>query len=153
MSCLSFTRNRILTNNLTAELEGMARVREVLETNEWTPSGHDDDDDDEDDQEGIARFLEAGQDGLGPEADEFEREMFGLSMAVEKGIDIGNDFDSDDTDENDGDLRVEELEGLMIRMQAIRGWFFLFFFISLSLSLSLFWFTFQSVSFISNSAF
>lgn len=78
----------------------MARIREVLEANEWTSSSNDDFGQD---------LLEDLDDGFDLEANELEREMLGLRMAIE------NEEDDED------DLKVEELEALMQRVQAIRG--------------------------------
>lgn len=45
--------------------------------------------------------------------------MLGLRMAIEHGGDGGEDQDEDE--DNDDGLKVESLEALMMRMQAIRG--------------------------------
>lgn len=78
----------------------MARIREVFEANDWTSSSND---------EFGQGLLEGLDDGFDLEANELEREMLGLRMAIE------NEDDGED------DLNVEELETLMQRVQAIRG--------------------------------
>ncbi|KAJ5485301.1 hypothetical protein N7539_005289 [Penicillium diatomitis] len=109
--------------NQVGEYEGMPRIKEVLETHDWsTPSPAEDLDDedfgfDEDDLE--TELLGFGQrshtSGFGQEVHELEREMLGLRMAIERG---GGDGDSDD--DGNEELKVESIEGLMMRMQAIR---------------------------------
>ncbi|KAF7712610.1 Uncharacterized protein PECH_003009 [Penicillium ucsense] len=121
--------------NQFGEYEGMPRIKEVLETHDWsTPSPAEDLDDegfgfdDEDDLE--TELLGFGQrshtSGFGQEVHELEREMLGLRMAIERG---GGDGDSDEDengegfvnrDDGDEELKVESIEGLMMRMQAIR---------------------------------
>ncbi|KAL2012950.1 hypothetical protein VTN00DRAFT_475 [Thermoascus crustaceus] len=103
--------------NRFGEFEGMRRIREVLETHEWAASssndkeGHDDDD-----TFGLDSDGEEGEDGFALEVNELEREMMGLRMAIEKGFD---DLDDDD-DDDDKEMKVEGLESLMMRMQAIK---------------------------------
>lgn len=78
----------------------MARVREVLEANEWdSPS--------DDYSQGLLDTLD--DDGFDFEANELVREMLGLRMSIE------NEEDDED------DLQVEQLESLMMKVQAIRG--------------------------------
>ncbi|EEP78471.1 predicted protein [Uncinocarpus reesii 1704] len=100
--------------NEFGELEGMPRIREVLEANEWTMfASHED----------LANpasgsLDDFAEEGLDIEVGELEREMFGLRMAIEKGEGDGTEGEEDDFDEDD--LAVEQLEGLMLRVQAIR---------------------------------
>lgn len=99
------------TRNEYGELRGMERVREVLEANEWgssLASG--------DGLEEIGLLSDdEGEVGFKLEANELEREMFGLRMAVEKtGEEVADEEDREE-------LKVEELEGLMMKMQAIKG--------------------------------
>ncbi|PKY02680.1 hypothetical protein P168DRAFT_189279 [Aspergillus campestris IBT 28561] len=122
--------------NSFGEYQGMTRIREVLETHDWNGSsetvsgdvgvGHDDD---------LEKYL-LGLDGDGGESDiddedtgfglevnELEREMVGLRMAIENGGDVGLDSEvgGGEDDEDEDDLRVDSLGGLMLRMQAIKG--------------------------------
>lgn len=107
------------------EYEGMPRIKEVLETHDWTALGDfslnmEDEaelnfDDDFDEFVGVGRSSHTH--GFGEEVNELEREMLGLRMAIERG---GDGYEEDDEDEND-ENRVESMETLMMRMQSIRG--------------------------------
>lgn len=93
---------------IATELEGMARVQEVLSANEWAsgePTGlHDD---------GGALLADTDEpDDFDIGADELEREMLGLRMAIENGGDDDADL---------GHLEDDQLDGLLLRVQAIRG--------------------------------
>ncbi|RAH85656.1 hypothetical protein BO86DRAFT_406821 [Aspergillus japonicus CBS 114.51] len=111
--------------NRYGELQGMRRVKEVLETHDWSAAeetagvemgiGNDDDDDLE------RRLLglddeDAGEAGFGFEVNELEREMVGLRMAIERGSD---DYFVEE-DEADEELRVDAVEALLLRMRAIK---------------------------------
>ncbi|CAL5872413.1 uncharacterized protein PFLUO_LOCUS6677 [Penicillium psychrofluorescens] len=106
------------TKNRFGEYEGMPRIKEVLETHDWTSSVDTLDPDGEVD-------LDFDDDEFGPtvgfdnEVHELEREMFGLRMAIERG---GGDGDEDELDQEDehGEIKVESMEALMMRMRAIR---------------------------------
>lgn len=76
----------------------MRRIREVLETHDWTPSPGED----------LEELLGTEEDGFGLEVNELEQEMLGLKMA------IGDDPEGDEE-------RVDGMESLMLRMQAIKG--------------------------------
>ncbi|KLJ09389.1 hypothetical protein EMPG_15192 [Blastomyces silverae] len=102
------------TRNKFGELQGMPRIREVLRTNEWTSSSQGDLSTD---------FLldSDGETGFDKEASELEREMFGLRLAIEKGgdgPDTGEPGPNDEVEEDE--LQVERMDGLMLRMQAIK---------------------------------
>jgi hypothetical protein len=58
--------------------------------------------------------------GFGLEVDQLEREMMGLRFAFQKGDGDGAD-EEDDNDQKNDELRVEELDTLMLRMRAIKG--------------------------------
>ncbi|KKZ61694.1 hypothetical protein EMCG_03803 [[Emmonsia] crescens] len=100
--------------NIFGELQGMSRIREVLQTNEWTSTSQGDLSTD---------FLQDsdGETGFDKEANELEREMFGLRLAIEKGGDqtSASEPDLKNDDDEDG-LHVEKMDGLMLRMQAIK---------------------------------
>ncbi|KAJ5189657.1 Alpha/gamma-adaptin-binding protein p34 [Penicillium cf. griseofulvum] len=114
------------TRNQYGEREGMPRIKEVLETHDWSmvggDSGFDGDNDtdmeSEDDLQDQLLGL-GGSRGFGDEVHELEREMFGLRMAIERG---GGDGDEDDSDHDDreDEIDVESMEALMMRMQAIK---------------------------------
>ncbi|CAI7606717.1 unnamed protein product [Penicillium bialowiezense] len=111
------------TRNQYGEREGMPRIKEVLETHDWsmTTSEVEDDSDGGDDLEDSLLGMTSSR-GFGNEVHELEREMFGLRMAIERG---GGDGENEDEDEgghdDDGELDVESMESLMMRMQTIRG--------------------------------
>lgn len=108
---------------ISSEREGMPRIKEVLETHDWsmTTSEVEDDSDGGDDLEDSLLGMTSSR-GFGNEVHELEREMFGLRMAIERG---GGDGENEDEDEgghdDDGELDVESMESLMMRMQTIRG--------------------------------
>ncbi|PGH21661.1 hypothetical protein AJ80_03094 [Polytolypa hystricis UAMH7299] len=112
--------------NQFGELEGMPRIREVLQTNEWPQHDSADLGYDDEQEDPISRLLDPDNEetGFDMEANELEREMLGLRLAIERGGDgRGEKSDSDGGDEqeeDDNELRVEQLDGLMLRMQAIR---------------------------------
>ncbi|KAJ5368719.1 uncharacterized protein N7496_008479 [Penicillium cataractarum] len=114
------------TRNKFGEYEGMPRIKEVLETHDWSTSGGADDlndadldfaDDLEEELLGFGRSSHTS--GFGHEVQELEREMMGLRMAIERGGGDGDEGDIDG-DDADGELKVESIETLMMRMQAIR---------------------------------
>lgn len=98
---------------------GIERLREALEANDWESnelgegiSPEDFGDEDEGAGEGSI--------GFGIEAAEMEMEMFGMKQAIYGG---GNEEENDD--EEDQDEGVEQLQAMMLRMQAVRGKYFL----------------------------
>lgn len=118
---LDLCDSRILLMEL--EREGMPRVKEVLETHDWsmTSSGVEDDVDSEDGLEDQLLGMSSSR-GFGDEVHELEREMFGLRMAIERGGDGGDEGETEH-DAGDDELDVETMEALMMRMQAIKGMF------------------------------
>jgi hypothetical protein len=117
----------ILADFILLEREGMPRIKEVLETHDWSMVGGDsgfdgDNDPDMDSEDDLQDELLGlgGSRGFGDEVHELEREMFGLRMAIERG---GGDGDEDDSDHDDreDEIDVESMEALMMRMQAIKG--------------------------------
>ena len=111
------------------EYEGMPRIKEALETHDWAASGdpsqslsadQDPDLDFDDDLETELLGLSGSTHtrGFGHEVQELEREMLGLRMAIERG---GGDGEGDDFEDGGEEIKVESMEGLMMRMQAIRG--------------------------------
>ena len=106
---------------MIVELQGMRRIKEVLETHEWAateggePGLLDDGFDDELERE-LLGLDDETETGFGLEVDELQREMVGLRMAIERG---GDGFD--DEDEEDEELRVDAVEALLLRMRAIKG--------------------------------
>ncbi|EAW25092.1 adaptin-binding domain-containing protein [Aspergillus fischeri NRRL 181] len=106
--------------NVYGEYQGMRRIREILETHDWAAPSEDADPGgfSDDSLEEHLLGLDRGENGFDLEVNELEREMLGLRMAIEHGGDVGEDLDEDE-EEDDG-LKVESLEALMMRMQAIR---------------------------------
>jgi hypothetical protein len=110
------------------EREGMSRIKEVLETHDWSMAGGNsgfdgDDDPDMDSEEDLQdQLLGLGSSrGFGDEVHELEREMFGLRMAIERGGGDGDERDDSDHDDGEDEIDVESMEALMMRMQAIKG--------------------------------
>ncbi|KAJ0426460.1 alpha and gamma adaptin binding protein p34-domain-containing protein [Aspergillus carlsbadensis] len=101
--------------NKYGELQGMRRIKEVLETHEW--AGSEDADaglpNDDDDIQRELLGLDEGE-GFNLEVNELEREMIGLKFA------IGRGSDGDEDDEGDEELRVDAVEALLMRMRAIK---------------------------------
>ncbi|KAF7585231.1 hypothetical protein BBP40_011611 [Aspergillus hancockii] len=100
--------------NQFGEYQGMRRIREILETHDWTSasSGGAGGADGGDELE--KHLLGLDEDGFDLEVNELEREMVGLRFAMENGDDdldgiVGND-----------EMKVESMEGLMMRMKAIK---------------------------------
>ncbi|RLL94279.1 hypothetical protein CFD26_104374 [Aspergillus turcosus] len=100
----------------------MRRIREILETHDWAAPSEDADPGGfgEDGLEEHLLGLDRGENGFDLEVNELEREMLGLRMAIEHGGDGMDDQDEYDDEEDDDGLKVESLEALMMRMQAIR---------------------------------
>lgn len=97
----------------------MRRIREVLETHDWSAATTTSTKDHDDHDDILHSEEEDGEhdDGFKLEVDELEREMMGLKFAVQNG------GDDDDHDGKDAEMKVEELETLMMRMRAIKGMF------------------------------
>ncbi|RAL16088.1 adaptin-binding domain-containing protein [Aspergillus homomorphus CBS 101889] len=111
--------------NRYGELQGMRRVKEVLETHDWSAAEEDAEDKgsmdmglgDEDDLERRLLGLDDAEDGgFDFEVNELEREMVGLRMAIERGSD---DYFVEEA-EADEELRVDAVEALLLRMRAIK---------------------------------
>ena len=111
----------------TAEYQGMRRIRQILETHDWsedTDANAEGDGLEDDDLEEHLLGLDSSR-GFNLEVNELEREMVGLRMAIERGGDESDfedgDGDVDEDGDDDGDIKVESMEALMLRMQAIKG--------------------------------
>jgi hypothetical protein len=93
---------------------GIERLREALETNDWESNELGEElsleDLEDEDEEG------EGSIGFGIEAAEMEMEMFGMKQAIYGGNN-GEEMD----DEGGQDEEVEQLQAMMLRMQAVRG--------------------------------
>ncbi|KAJ5955569.1 hypothetical protein N7501_009848 [Penicillium viridicatum] len=115
------------TRNQYGERVGMPRIKEVLETHDWSMVGGDsgfdgDNDPDVDSDDDLQNQLlgMGGSRGFGDEVHELEREMFGLRMAIERGGGDGDERDDSDHDDGEDEIDVESMEALMMRMQAIK---------------------------------
>jgi hypothetical protein len=103
--------------DVSVEFMGMERVKEALEANNWAGGDGDDLDldglDDEDDDGSI---------GFGMEAAELMGEMFDMKRAI-----YGDDYEGDEAKEGEGEEEeeksVEQLEAMMLRLQAVKGEF------------------------------
>lgn len=107
--------------NEFGEPTGMERLREALEANDWSGAGSlglgELDDDELDELAGDDSVDKDGNvnTGLKLEANEMEREMFGLRQAIlEAGI-------KDDYLDDDEEIKVEELQAAIQRLQGIKG--------------------------------
>ncbi|KAI9860748.1 MAG: hypothetical protein M1813_005671 [Trichoglossum hirsutum] len=106
--------------NEFGELVGLERIREALEANDWAA---------DDDIEGLDGLDDSDEDreqgsGFSAEAAEMEREMFGLKIAIHGGGDgsaqkLGEEEEEGD-DGQDEEFQVEQLEAMMLRMQAVK---------------------------------
>ena len=91
---------------------GIERLKEALEANDWEANeelddlGFDDFDGDEDDNDSL---------GFGIEAAEMEAEMFGMKQAI-----YGGTQDKED-EEGENDEDVEQLQAMMLKLQAVKG--------------------------------
>jgi len=93
-----------------------------LEANDW--DGGDDlggDVDTELNLEEVEDDEAEGSIGFGIDRAEMESEMFGMKQAIYSG---GADVDEDDLDEAEGDKEIEQLQAMMLKMQAVRGVYF-----------------------------
>lgn len=95
--------------NEFGEVRGVGRVREGLECNDWEAEGEGEGSDGEgfdwEGEEGVGF-------GIGPE--EMAEEMAGMKRAIYGGAEGSED-------EQDEERDVEQMEGLMMKMQAMRG--------------------------------
>ncbi|KAI5310401.1 hypothetical protein KEM55_007538 [Ascosphaera atra] len=111
------------------ELQGMERCMQVLETHEWDAPPEDDDT--EPNQDGPTRptpqgmirpdtFNMAGEANFDTDVDGLDFEMAGLHMSLMQEEDMD---DRAGVADNDGgeEFQVEQLEGLMGRVQALKG--------------------------------
>ncbi|KAI9718395.1 MAG: hypothetical protein M1812_004116 [Candelaria pacifica] len=100
-------------NNQFGEPRGIARVKEALEANDWAAN-----DEEEFSEEALLGGGEFDE-GFGAEAAELEREMFGMKTAIQRGS--GEDGGSaGDEDGGDEEFEVEQLEAMMLKMNAVR---------------------------------
>lgn len=105
---------------LLLELLGVARLKEALEANDW---------DGADDAEGGADLddFEAGDEaggdegsiGFGIDPAEMEEEMAGMKQAIYGGGAAGADDEIED--EETGDREIQQLQAMMLKMQAVKG--------------------------------
>ncbi|KAI9367321.1 hypothetical protein BJX61DRAFT_316452 [Aspergillus egyptiacus] len=110
--------------NQYGELQGMRRIKEILETHEWAGEGEketggglpDDDNDNDDELERELLGLDT-RSGFNLEVNELEREMVGLRFAVGRHGDGGGE---DEEHEGDEEIRVDAVEALLMRMRAIK---------------------------------
>lgn len=104
---------------MRVETQGIERLKEALEANDWEAPdelgdamGLEDFEGEDDDENGSLGFDLGPEDGA-----EMEMEMFGMKRAIHEG---GEEDDEEEKGEghNEG---VEELQAMMLKMQAVRG--------------------------------
>ncbi len=130
------------------EATGMARVKEVLETVNWSGSDsglthHNDildhDSNSENDGDPAEQGRVSGSVGrrkdkdLAAEVEQLERELFGVTQPLvrqglhniddQEGKEGGDGGNKKDDDHEDEDMQIQDLEMIMARMQALRGTF------------------------------
>lgn len=103
--------DRTKVRSSEGDLRGIARIKEALEANDWNGTGDDDDLGDEFDLDAIEKgtWMEEEGRGFGVERREIEREFADLTA------------DPEAAGDEDEATQVEELERMMLRMQATRG--------------------------------
>lgn len=107
---------------LLLELLGVARLKEALEANDWdgaddAEGGVDLDDFEAGDQDGD----DEGSIGFGIDPAEMEEEMAGMKQAIYGGGAAG--VDDEIEDEETGDREIQQLQAMMLKMQAVKGKF------------------------------
>ncbi len=98
---------------------GLERLKEALEANDWEGN---DELGDAIDLEDIDDDSDAGSIGFGLDANdrkEMEKEMRGMKQAIYGGSSGGGDDEEQDPSDKD----VEDLQVMMLKMQAVRGTF------------------------------
>lgn len=97
--------------NEFGENVGLGRLKEALEANEWDGSGGGGGDVDADEFE-AELGLRGDDEGVTPAAIESGSDFAGMHEAI---LGHGGEVDAE------GDIQVEELESMMLKMQAIKG--------------------------------
>ena len=101
------------------EKVGLERLKEALEANDWEASeelddlGFEDFDGDGDDADSL---------GFGIEAAEMELEMFGMNQAIYGGTQDKEEGEEEEEEEA-RDEDVEQLQAMMMKLQAVKGTF------------------------------
>lgn len=108
------------------EYQGLRRIHQILETHDWTSDDKDDLENQilggDDDLEESLLGLDSSH-GFNLEVNELEREMLGLRMAIEHGDSDHYENGGGGDDDGEDEIKVESMEALMSRMQAIKGEF------------------------------
>lgn len=116
-------------NNICIEKVGLERLKEALEANEWASGGP------EIDSASELEFDDEAKAGFGLEAAEVESEIRDLKAAIYGSHDSqpsevpperrpAQDDNRGEVENEDGDgnnSQIEELESMMLKMQAIKG--------------------------------
>jgi hypothetical protein len=120
---MSFTVSRCFYHNICAhadeyiEPQGLARLKEALEANDWGGGGGE-----EEDELHVSDLEGSDEEGsldFGISIDEMKDEMAGMKQAIYGG---GAGERSDEIDPEQ-DKEVEKLQAMMLKMQAVRGLF------------------------------
>ena len=98
----------------------MDRLREALEANEWEGNDDEDGEIDLDELEAADEGAEdeEGSIGFGIDPAELEADMAGMKQAIYEG---GAPSDDEIEDEETGDKEIQQLQAMMLKMQAVRG--------------------------------
>jgi hypothetical protein len=101
-----------------AEPMGIERLQEALEANDW--DGGDDIDGEKIDLEDLDENDDEadGSVGFGIDPAEMEAEMAGMKQDIYGG---GDGIEDENIDEENGDKEVEQLQAMMLKVQAVRG--------------------------------
>ncbi len=103
----------MLTEILPPEPVGLARIQEALEANDWAGGEGDGLDSD---SPGFASDEEDEGVGSKAEAAEIKKEMSGMRNAI-----YGGQDQTQEDEDRDEAVQVEELEGLMQKVQVFKG--------------------------------
>jgi Alpha and gamma adaptin binding protein p34 len=95
------------------------RLREALEANEWEGNNDGDGEIDLDELEaGDEGAEDDGSVGFGIDPAEMQEDMAGMKQAIYEG---GAGSDDEIEDEETGDKEIQQLQAMMLKMQAVRG--------------------------------
>ncbi|KAL8930634.1 MAG: hypothetical protein Q9208_000505 [Pyrenodesmia sp. 3 TL-2023] len=109
--------NEATGKNEFGEKVGLERLQETLEANEWEEDGGEDLDAEDDDVKHFEAELGLRDDseGAAPAGMELGNDFEGMHEAI-----LGQDEEGGDDGCSEGDIQVDELESMMLKMQAIK---------------------------------
>ena len=112
------------------EAVGLARIKEALEANDWEGTGAVEGDSEDADpwelaggQDTIRGDMQAGGEAFSVEVDAQTKEMRVPILSPQEHLSAisNSNLTEDEIDEDDGDFSVQELERVMLKMQAVKG--------------------------------